>query len=207
MPVRRGSRRTAPPHPAWPPSLVRQSRPRVERKESRLRRPGLEGPTAAGVVLVDVWDRHYIKEPEARAEKIIQEKIRPLLAARRPGGDLRAGPPQAKSEPGWIGRAEKRDSAECAPQADASWPPSEFRKKTGPYRQFARPAEPMEPARLQRVKGLCIHPEVRPLPGEAVIATGDELHRYCRQKGILFLFYVGFNTNACILFATTARSK
>ena len=43
------------------------------------------------------------------------------------------------------------------------------------------------------------HPDVRPLPGEAVVATGDELHRYCRQKGILFLFYLGFNTNACIL--------
>ena len=45
-----------------------------------------------------------------------------------------------------------------------------------------------------------VYPSRRaPLPGEAVIATGDELHRYCRQKGILFLFYVGFNTNACIL--------
>ena len=32
-----------------------------------------------------------------------------------------------------------------------------------------------------------------------MIATGEELHRYCGQKGILFLFYLGFNTNACIL--------
>ena len=97
-------------------------------------------------------------------------------------------------------------AAKALPRRDAghaSWPPlAEFpcrRGKTGPYRQFARPAEPMEQARLKRVKGISIHPDVRPLPGEAVIATGDELHRYCRQKGILFLFYVGFNTNACIL--------
>ena len=29
----------------------------------------------AALVLVDVWDRHYIKDPEVRAEKIIQEKF------------------------------------------------------------------------------------------------------------------------------------
>ena len=31
------------------------------------------------------------------------------------------------------------------------------------------------------------------------MATGEELHRYCKQQGILFLLYAGFNTNACIL--------
>ncbi len=163
----------------------------------------------AALVLVDVWDRHYIKDPAVRAEKIIQEKIRPLLAAWRRGGleVIHApAPPQAISQPGWIGRGAKPDPAakpvpadNAAADVSATWPPLEFRRKTGPYREFARPEEPMEPERLKRVKGLSIHPGVWPLPGEAVVATGDELHRYCRQKGILFLFYVGFNTNACIL--------
>ena len=40
---------------------------------------------------------------------------------------------------------------------------------------------------------------MRPEGTDVVVATGDELHRYCRQKGVHFLFYVGFNTNACIL--------
>ena len=178
----------------------------------------------AALVLVDVWDRHYIKDPEVRAEKIIQEKIRPLLAACRRGGlqVIHApSPPQATSQPGWVGRGEKggpaaepaREKAggssgtgsmpvpagQTALDASAPWPPLQFRRKTGPYREFARPVEPMEEVRLKRLKGLAIHPDVQPLPGEAVVATGDELHRYCRQKGILFLFYVGFNTNACIL--------
>ena len=34
---------------------------------------------------------------------------------------------------------------------------------------------------------------------EPVIAYGEEMHRYCKDNGILFLFFTGFNTNACIL--------
>ena len=44
-----------------------------------------------------------------------------------------------------------------------------------------------------------MHPAVCPAGNEAVIATGEELHLYCKQKGILFLFFLGFNTNACVL--------
>jgi hypothetical protein len=40
----------------------------------------------AALVVVDVWDRHYIKDPEERAERIIQERIRPLLTACRKAG-------------------------------------------------------------------------------------------------------------------------
>ena len=32
-----------------------------------------------------------------------------------------------------------------------------------------------------------------------VVATGEELHHYCKQQGILFLLFACFNTNACIL--------
>lgn len=31
----------------------------------------------AALVLVDVWDRHYLRDTEARAEKIIRERTRP----------------------------------------------------------------------------------------------------------------------------------
>jgi nicotinamidase-related amidase len=31
------------------------------------------------------------------------------------------------------------------------------------------------------------------------VATGQELHLWCREKGVLFLLFAGFNTNACIL--------
>lgn len=44
-----------------------------------------------------------------------------------------------------------------------------------------------------------MHPDVQPVGDEVVVATGDELHEHCRKKGILFLFFLGFNTNACVL--------
>ena len=43
-----------------------------------------------------------------------------------------------------------------------------------------------------------IHPAVLPQAGDFVIATGDQLHRLCRERGILYLIYVGFATNICV---------
>jgi nicotinamidase-related amidase len=79
-----------------------------------------------------------------------------------------------------------------------SWPPAEFRNLTGLYKDFRRPMEPHEVER-QALPKLTFHPKVTPQPNEVVVANGEELHRYCKQKGILFLLYAGFNTNACII--------
>src|SRR5690606_22081733 len=38
------------------------------------------------LVLVDVWQRHYIREPEERAERIIDENLLPLMKACRSQG-------------------------------------------------------------------------------------------------------------------------
>lgn len=49
-----------------------------------------------------------------------------------------------------------------------------------------------------------------PVGNESVVATGEELHRYCKKEGVLFLFYAGFNTNAWILsrdYGTLEMSK
>lgn len=152
----------------------------------------------AALVLVDVWDRHYLKDTAARAEAIISEKIVPLMAAcRRAGMPIihAPSPPQAKKHPAWVRLVSEE---EMAPRRDG-WPPAEFRGKSGDYKAYARPVEPRaeELARLR--EGLTLHPKVQPEGDEAVIATGEELHRCCKGKGTLFLFYLGFNTNACIL--------
>ncbi|MGE0760175.1 MAG: hypothetical protein AB7O38_24395, partial [Pirellulaceae bacterium] len=81
----------------------------------------------------------------------------------------------------------------------SSWPPAEFRGKSGPYQAYRRPAEPREPELRELRAGLKIHPLVQPQGDEPVVATGEELHRYCEQERVLFLFYAGFNANACIL--------
>ena len=161
-----------------------------------------------GLVLVDVWDRHYLEDPETRAETIIQQKIRPLLTAcRRAGVEIIHAPSPTQARPVPVGsgdlgpnpplRHPVRPHAQS--RSEPQWPPAEFRGKSGPFRQYAPPVDPQAAVRDQRRQGLAMHPDVLPQGNEAVVATGDELHDYCRQKGILFLFYVGFNTNACIL--------
>ncbi|MBC8869741.1 MAG: isochorismatase family protein [Planctomycetes bacterium] len=162
----------------------------------------------AALVLVDVWDRHYLKEPEDRAERIIQETIRPLLKTCRTAGlqIIHApSPSQAQKCAAWVGREKQKELPAGAPipkTASVSakpWPPAQFRGKSGPYAKYARPAEPMASDRLRILKGLCLHPDVQPEGADVVVATGQELHEFCRDRGILFLFYLGFNTNMCIL--------
>ncbi len=149
------------------------------------------------LVLLDVWQRHYIKETEERAEKIINEKYVPLLEKVRANGMqvIHAPSPQAATKhPNWVKLV---SNAELNPPND-SWPPAEFRSTSGPYKAYSRPHEPRE-AERQALPELTFHPKVTPQKNEAVIANGEELHRYCKQKGILFLLYAGFNTNACII--------
>ncbi len=149
------------------------------------------------LVLLDVWQRHYIRETEERAEKIINEKYLPLLAKVREQGMQVIHAPSAEAamkHPNWVKLV---STSEMNPPKD-SWPPAEFRSLSGPYKAFRRPAEPRE-AERQALPKLTFHPKVTPLVNEAVVATGEELHRYCKQKGILFLLYAGFNTNACMI--------
>lgn len=113
--------------------------------------------------------------------------------------------PTAQKHPNWLNlipKAEKKAPAD-------EWPPVQFRSLSGPFAAYRRPVEPREKERLS-LPELAIHPKVSPLPEEAVIATGEELHLYCKQKGILFLFFAGFNTNACMLrndYATIKMSE
>lgn len=149
------------------------------------------------LVLVDVWQRHYIKDTEARGEEIINKNLIPLMAAcRKAGLQIIHAPsaPVAMQHPNWVKLVNK---TEMNPQRD-SWPPAPFRSKSGIYESYKRPIEPRE-AEKQSLPPLYFHPKAGPIDKEPVVANGEELHRYCKQQGILFLLYAGFNTNACIL--------
>ena len=149
------------------------------------------------LVLVDVWQRHYIKDTEARAENIINTKLLPLLTSVRKAGVkiIHAPSPEvAVASPNWV-RILTREQVFPAPD---EWPPAEFLSATGAYKPFAMPYEPREEER-NKMAPLTFHPKVVPLEGEPVVATGEELHQYCKKSKILFLLYAGFNTNACII--------
>ena len=149
------------------------------------------------LVLVDVWQRHYIKDPEERAEKIINTRLLPLLSVLRKKGVqiIHAPSPEvAVTHPNWI-KIQTKD--QIFGNRDV-WPPTDFLSSTGPYSQFAMPFEPMEEVR-RKMPPLNFHPKVQPLEGEPVVANGIELHEYLKKNKLLFLLYAGFNTNACII--------
>jgi nicotinamidase-related amidase len=152
----------------------------------------------AAIVLVDVWDHHYLKDTEARAETVITEKLVPLLTACRTAKMPivhAPSPPMAKQHPNWVRLVGENEMMK--PRAE--WPPAEFLNQPGVYQSYRRPKEPREPEIVQLSKERKLHPKVQPVGDEPVVATGEELHRYCQQRGILFLLFAGFNTNACIL--------
>lgn len=148
------------------------------------------------LVLVDVWQRHYLKDTEERGEKIINENLIPLVKKCRESGlkIIHApSPPVAKQHPNWVNLVNKDEMAKRD-----DWPPQQFRSLNGQYQNYRRPHEPRE-AEKQKLPKLTFHPKVLPVADEAVVATGEELHRYCKKEGVLFLLFAGFNTNACIL--------
>ena len=151
------------------------------------------------LVLLDVWNQHYLKDTQARAEGIVQQRLLPLVAASRQAGlpiVHAPSPNQAKEHDQWL---QLPGWDEPSWPDDDSWPPSDFRRSEGAYAAYQLPTEPRDGEREAHRAGLQIHPDVQPVIGEAVIATGQELHLWCRQRGILFLLFAGFNTNACIL--------
>ena len=150
------------------------------------------------LVLVDVWQRHYLLDTEARGEKVINEKLVPLISKCREANMniIHAPSPEvATKHPNWVNLVSRVGHQSVAHD---EWPPKDFRNLTGDFKAYRRPHEPREKER-QELPALTFHPKIQPLSGEPVVASGEELHRYCKNNGILFLFFAGFNTNACIL--------
>ena len=151
------------------------------------------------LVLVDVWAHHYLKDTEARSEEIVRERIVPLAAAcRKAGMQLIHAPAPGLAEE-HPARVKLVSDEEMAGSRLDDWPPPEFRSRSGDYRAYARPVEPREAELVKMRSKRQMHPLVQVEGDDVVILNGEELHRFCKQKGILFLFFLGFNTNACIL--------
>jgi nicotinamidase-related amidase len=162
----------------------------------------------AAVVLVDVWNTHVIASHAARTAEITRTRIAPTVAAARAAAVAvvhAPSPVQVRRYSQWTRYATDKDA--CAPAvqtwpflAAGDWPPSAFRRREGAYAQYRRTQSPrvaeLRGERLERR----IDPAVEPAPDDFVIATGDQLHRLCRDRGILHLFYAGFAANICIPF-------
>ena len=177
----------------------------VEAEENyRYRELDWEIPLAdAALVCLDVWNWHYSKDTLDRTEHITREKIAPLVAVCRAAGlQVIHAPasPVAERHPNWVGLVPEGDGPKPVWLNSPDWPPKEFEETKGRFAQYARPEEPQKKPRKEHSQKLRdFHPVIRPQGDEAVILTGEELHRLCAQRGVLHLFYVGFNTNMCMI--------
>lgn len=148
----------------------------------------------SALVLVDVWSTHYIESWLERASQTTSARIVPALEAAREAGMLVIHAPSPLVA--WRYGVES-PTGYGAP----TWPPAEFRNGSGPYQSFSRRDEVREREVLAHwEKELDIAAIARPVPGEPVIATGEQLRALLVERQILHLVYAGFATNWCVLY-------
>jgi len=153
------------------------------------------------LVLIDVWNSHYLHSCNTRVADITVKKVIPFLNRSRAHG-LRIihapSNPLARQNPWWIRMIDDSEMKEFCELGDDSWPPAAFRARTGEYSRWAYPVEPREKELDTLREKRTFFPGAEPSGNDAVIANGLELHRYCRKENILFLLFCGFNANACV---------
>ncbi|HZP81796.1 MAG TPA: cysteine hydrolase family protein [Chthonomonadaceae bacterium] len=154
----------------------------------------------AALVLVDVWSTHYIDSWLARARQVTAQKIVPLMeAARNAGLTIIHGPSPFIADRYLKAPPAPKITLEPPPP---DWPPPAFRGiyRSGEYAAFGRDQEPILKGVYERYETeLDISPLAKPLPGEPIIHTGDQMHRLLAERKILHLFYAGFATNWCMI--------
>ncbi len=153
------------------------------------------------LVCLDIWNMDLHQDMHERDDRITRERISPLIKAARAQGlqIIHApGPHIARRHANWL-NLEKDKSSGAESNDTPNWPPPTFLKKTGEYVQYASPEVPNMLRSWDILRDNAgFHDLVQPVADEPVIATGEELHRLCAEKGILFLIYVGFHTPGCM---------
>jgi len=150
-------------------------------------------------VLVDMWNDHHIESWIERARQVTDSAIIPALnAAHEVGLTIVHAPcPEVARQYPQLARHKPPE-----PKPEPNWPPAEFRRREGAYAAYRGPrAQPpgVWPRWDKVAPHLAMSPTVQVLDSDYVIATGQQLHELCRERGILHLIYAGFATNWCVL--------
>jgi len=158
-------------------------------------------PEQAALVLVDCWDQIIVESFQERAERICEETIQPVLEASRKAGitvvHAPSPPVAARFRQFWPPEIANENTAVDPTVQD--WPPEDFALRRGEWAHLQARRSGLHQEQLDRIdRDRSIHPSVLPQTGDFVIATGEQLHRLCKERGILYLFYVGFATNVCV---------
>lgn len=144
----------------------------------------------AALVLVDVWDRHHIASHWERVRRIVEQNLGPAVEACRRAGVLIVHGPTARV-------AAKYETYRFDPDARSI----DFGEGPDPElgRAFSETFDRLLPeAKGRPLPDFGISPRVGPLPGDCVIANGEELHLLLKAKKRFHLLYAGFCTNGCL---------
>lgn len=146
------------------------------------------------LILVDVWNNHFLPEALERINAIVETRLVPLVRQCRESGLLVVHAPcsiVARKSPLWKPRT-------LLPEPSL-WPPPDFIAREGRYKAFALPVNRHDAEVEALVAHRDFHPALPPRPGDEVIATGGELEQLLVERKILFLLYAGFHNNQCLL--------
>ena len=151
------------------------------------------------LVLVDLWNVHFIESWIERAKQITVDCVVPVIdAARRAGVTIvhAPSPPVAAQYP-QLNRHKPPE-----PSVPSTWPPKAFRSREGDFEVYRGPRsqppgigvhwDSLEPE-------LAVSPAIDVQTDDFVIATGTQLHALLEEQHILHLLYAGFATNWCVL--------
>jgi nicotinamidase-related amidase len=181
---------------------------RIECREENTRHADREWSLPAretALVLVDCWAEHFIRSHEETSGRIIRERLMPAVEASRRAKVVvihAPSPAYAHAYSQWHPDVPADGPSSSAPAGPGpgEWPPAAFRRREGEYAPFARPAESKITEWVKEPSRYRIAEELGPVPGDFVVATGEQLHRLLGQRKILHLVYAGFATNLCVLF-------
>lgn len=158
----------------------------------------------SAVVVIDAWDFHYMHSHWLRTKEVADTRISPVLAAARDTGITvihAPGEPVARKYQQWMPDAYDAHVNGGGEDEPGAWPPRAFRRREGDYAAYLRhdtPAMKVARERARRTRGIIA--SVAPQQGDFVVATGDQMHRLCRDRRILHLFYCGFSAAGCVLY-------
>jgi nicotinamidase-related amidase len=159
-------------------------------------------PERTALVLVDMWNVHFIRSWIERAERISREFVIPAIDAARDAGLTVIHAPCPEVARQYPDNLPSVPPAPPQPSAGPDWPPAEFRGRSGEYAAYRGPRDqpPGIATHWDDVKGdLSMSPLVDVRPDDPVIATGRELHHVLAERGIVHTVYAGFAANWCLM--------
>ena len=151
------------------------------------------------LVLVDLWNVHFIETWIERAKQVTVDCVVPVIdAARQVGMTIVHAP--SPSVAAQYSQLERHKPPE--PSTPPAWPPSDFRGRQGDYAVYRGPRS--QPPGIgvhwdKLASQLSMSPAIDVKEDEFVIATGQQLHELLEERKILHLIFAGFATNWCVL--------